>query len=289
MAERRMFAKTIIDSDAFLDMPLSTQALYFHLNMRADDEGFINNPKKIQRMIGASDDDLKLLIAKSFVIPFDSGIVVIKHWRINNYLQNDRCKKTVYQEERSLLTLKENNAYTLANEPCIQNVYRSDTQNSIDKNSIDQISINNNSTTNVVDRSTSDGDDSPIEQVRKAWNELIDVGINQIRAIAEGSTRAKMLKARINQYGIDSVIEAIGNIRKSSFLLGSSKNGWSITFDWFIRPNNFPKVLEGNYTDKNFSIGNQSSTQNGSVPEKPIQTVETEISDEEWEAGGDDA
>ena len=113
MAERRMFAKTIIDSDAFLDMPLSTQALYFHLSMRADDEGFINNPKKIQRMVGASEDDLKLLMAKNFIIPFDSGIVVIKHWKIHNYIRGDRIKKTVYTEEAALLHEKESGAYTL--------------------------------------------------------------------------------------------------------------------------------------------------------------------------------
>lgn len=113
MAERRMFAKTIIDSDAFLDMPLSTQSLYFHLSMRADDDGFINNPKKIQRMVGASDDDLKLLIAKRFIIPFESGIVVIKHWRIHNYIREDRRKDTVYQEEMSRLTTKDNGAYSL--------------------------------------------------------------------------------------------------------------------------------------------------------------------------------
>lgn len=113
MAERRMFAKTIIDSDAFLDMPLSTQALYFHLSMRADDDGFINNPKKIQRMIGCSDDDLKLLMAKSFVIAFESGVIVIKHWRMHNCIRKDRCKPTVYAEEMSMLQLKENGAYTL--------------------------------------------------------------------------------------------------------------------------------------------------------------------------------
>ena len=116
MAERRMFAKTIIDSDAFLDMPLSTQALYFHLSMRADDEGFINNPKKIQRMIGALEDDLKLLIAKKFIIPFDSGVVVIKHWRIHNYIRADRLIETNYKEEKACLSLKENGAYTLNNE-----------------------------------------------------------------------------------------------------------------------------------------------------------------------------
>lgn len=111
MAERRMFAKTIIDSDAFLDMPLTTQALYFHLSMRADDDGFINNPKKLQRMIGASDDDLKLLAAKDFIIPFESGIVVIKHWKIHNYIRNDRYKPTVYQREKESLSIRENGAY----------------------------------------------------------------------------------------------------------------------------------------------------------------------------------
>lgn len=125
MAERRMFAKTIIDSDAFLDMPLSSQALYFHLSMRADDDGFINNPRKIQRIIGCGNDDLKLLIAKKFIIPFDSGVCVIKHWRIHNYLQKDRYKETMYIEEKSQLEMKQNKAYTLkknTDTKCIQDV-----------------------------------------------------------------------------------------------------------------------------------------------------------------------
>ena len=111
MAERRMFAKTIIDSDTFLDMPLSTQALYFHLSMRADDDGFINNPRKIQRSIGATDDDLKLLIAKQFTIPFESGVVVIKHWRLHNYIQKDRYKPTIYQDEKAQLSVENNGVY----------------------------------------------------------------------------------------------------------------------------------------------------------------------------------
>ena len=113
MSDRRMFSKTIIDSDAFLEMPLSTQSLYFHLSMRADDDGFINNPKRIQKMIGSSEDDLKLLIAKNFIIPFESGVVVIKHWKIHNYIRGDRKKDTVYSEELASLTVKENGAYTL--------------------------------------------------------------------------------------------------------------------------------------------------------------------------------
>lgn len=141
MAERRMFAKTIIDSDMFLDMPLSTQALYFHLSMRADDDGFINNPRKLQRMVGASDDDLKVLIMKRFILPFDSGVVVIKHWKIHNYIRNDRYKETVYQKERSQLEVKENGAYTELATPGIpggipsdyQAVYQMDTQDSVGK------------------------------------------------------------------------------------------------------------------------------------------------------------
>ena len=134
MAERRMFAKTIIDSDAFIDMPLSTQALYFHLSMRADDDGFINNPKKIQRMVGASDDDLKVLVMKRFIIPFESGIVVIKHWKIHNYIQKDRYKPTVYVEEKAMLVSKDNGSYT----ECIHDVSKVETQLSIGK-SIDSL------------------------------------------------------------------------------------------------------------------------------------------------------
>lgn len=128
MAERRMFAKTIIDSDAFLDMPLSAQALYFHLSMRADDDGFVNNPKKIQRMVGASDDDCKLLVMKRFILTFESGVIVIKHWRIHNYIQKDRYKPTIYKEEKALLAEKENKAYTENDMPCIHDGYNMDTQ-----------------------------------------------------------------------------------------------------------------------------------------------------------------
>ena len=137
MAERRMFAKTIVDSDAFLDMPLSAQALYFHLSMRADDDGFINNPKKIQRMIGASDDDCKILVMKRFIIAFESGVIVIKHWKIHNYIQNDRYKPTIYQEEKKELIVKKNKAYT----ECIQDVDNMDTQVRLGKDRLVKDSI----------------------------------------------------------------------------------------------------------------------------------------------------
>ena len=145
MAERRMFAKQIIDSDAFLEMPLSTQALYFHMAMRADDDGFVHNPKRIQRMVNASDDDLRFLALRKFIIPFESGVVVIKHWKIHNYIQKDRYKETAYLEEKSQLVVKENNAYSLddgsMDTRCIQDVSSLETQVSIGKDSIGKVSI----------------------------------------------------------------------------------------------------------------------------------------------------
>ena len=138
MAERRMFAKSIIDSDAFLDMPISSQCLYFHLAMRADDDGFINSPKKIMKIVGANDDDMNILIARKFVLVFDSGVVVIKHWRIHNYIAKDRYKETNYIDEKKALYLDENKAYTLDQKACIQDVYSLDTQVRIGKDSLDK-------------------------------------------------------------------------------------------------------------------------------------------------------
>ncbi len=112
MAERRMFTKKITDSDPFTEMPLSAQALYFHLNMNADDDGFLNNPKKIQRSIGASEDDLKLLMAKRFILTFEKGIIVIKHWRMHNLLRKDRYTETQYIEEKDTLMLQKDGSYT---------------------------------------------------------------------------------------------------------------------------------------------------------------------------------
>ena len=133
MANKRMFTMHIVDSDAFLDMPLSTQALYFHLNMRADDDGFLGNPKRIQRLIGASDDDLKILIAKRFVLAFEDGVIVIKHWRMHNTIQKDRYTPTTYQEELSMLLLKSNKSYSLDDGNNLETNWKQNVSPDIDK------------------------------------------------------------------------------------------------------------------------------------------------------------
>lgn len=141
MAERRMFNKQITRSDAFLDMPRSTRLLYYDLSLDADDDGFIDKYKSIMRLTGASEDDLKLLIAKSFIIPFENGVIVIKHWRMNNLIRSDRYKPTVYQEEKKQLSLKENGSYTKKTTIGIPNDNQRETQYSIEKDSIVKESI----------------------------------------------------------------------------------------------------------------------------------------------------
>lgn len=143
MAERRMFAKTIIDSDAFLDMPMSARLLYYDLGMRADDDGFVNSPKKIMRMIGATQDDLSILALRKFIIPFDVGIVVIKHWKIHNYIRKDTYTETKYLEEKELLELDENKSYKLKNIKSNVSVDETSTQVRLGKDSIGKDSITN--------------------------------------------------------------------------------------------------------------------------------------------------
>lgn len=138
-----MFSKVITESDAFLELPLSTQALYFHLSMQGDDDGFINGPKKIMRMIGASQNEYDLLIAKNFILEFEDGIVLVKHWLMHNYLRKDRYKPTVYTKQKEMLFIKSNKAYTLdGNQGLPIGIPTVDVdKSSIDKNSLNQISL----------------------------------------------------------------------------------------------------------------------------------------------------
>lgn len=141
MAQRRMFSKTIIDSDNFTELPLPAQALYFHLAMSADDDGFLNCRKRIQKVIGASEDEFKQLLDNEFIISFDSGVVVIRHWQTHNRIQKDRYKPTTFCEERARLYVDDNGVYNLCNASdteCIQDVSKLYTQVSIGK---DRVSI----------------------------------------------------------------------------------------------------------------------------------------------------
>lgn len=252
MAERRMFAKTIIDSDAFLDMPLSTQALYFHLSMRADDEGFINNPRKIQRMIGASDDDLKLLAAKNFIIPFESGVVVIKHWKIHNYIRTDRLHSTKYTDEKAALSVKENGAYTIMSDICQSNVSQLvgnlDTEDRLGKDRLGE------------DRLGEDRQGScNYQQIADMYNDTC-VSFPRLTTLSEA--RKKAIKARLNVYSLEDFRRLFTKAQESTFLKGANNRNWTATFDWLIKDTNMAKVLDGNYDNGSDSSGGMSKPNN---------------------------
>lgn len=241
MAERRMFAKKITESDSFLDMPSSTQMLYFHLSMNADDDGFVNNPKKIQRMCGASDDDFKLLVAKSFVILFESGIIVIKHWKMHNYIQSDRYKPTDYVDEKSMLGIKKNKAYTLDESKmdtrCIQDV-------SVGKVSKGKDSIGKDKDIEV----------EPEEIEHVTCKHIVNlyhttcVSYPKVKTLSDA--RKKAINARLKCYSIDDFKTLFEKAEASDFLKGSNDRDWSANFDWLIKDANMAKVIDGNYDNK---------------------------------------
>ena len=147
MAHKRMFSMDIVSSDAFIDMPSSSQLLYFHLGMRADDDGFIGNPKSVQRSVGSSDDDLKVLLTKRFILRCEDGVIVIKHWLINNTIRKDRYTPTKYLEQKSRLFLKKNKSYSDNKDSGIPNGNQLATQYRIGEDRIDIASQGKNTTT----------------------------------------------------------------------------------------------------------------------------------------------
>lgn len=317
-------------------MPLSTQALYFHLCMRADDEGFINNYKKIQRMVGASDDDLKLLYLKKFILHFESGVIVVKHWKMHNYIQKDRFKPTVFSEERALLRLKDNNSYTFliddpgtkciqdvskADTKCIQDVSKADTECIQDGYSLDTLKNDSYSKNDTQTRMNTDGykvdteciqngysldtqvrlgkvsielgkdrielgkvrlgkydqtqpDTNKLselfEEIQKTWNALELYGFKPVRIIGPGTVRGENLYQCLQTFGAESFLEVIEKIKSSDFLKGKNKDKWQPDFDWVITPENYTKILEGNYEE----IYKPISKVRNFCPEEPERTSE---------------
>lgn len=237
MAERRMFTKKVTDDDNFMSLSSSAQALYLHLSMSADDDGFCNQVSTSMFKAHASVQDLQALLEKRYIYQFENGVIVIKHWRMANALRKDRYTPTAFQEELAQLNLKENGSYSWLPDGC-QVVAERLPQVSIGKDSID-----NNSIKDTI-RPT-----GTVERIVEKWNTLNDLGIKPVMKIGERTQRKEWLSARLKTYTEEDFIKAIENIRNSLFLQGHNKNGWVITFDWFIRPNNFPKVLEGNYNN----------------------------------------
>lgn len=229
MANRRMFSKDVIDSDRFLDMPPTAQNFYFHLGMQADDDGFVSAPKKVKRLSSATDDDLKLLIAKEFVIPFESGIIVIADWKLNNMLRKDRYKETIHKDEKLHLIEKENGSYqyseTILNTENSQatnglpNGNQMAPQYSIAKDSIDQLSKEKGRTAEgSIEQSSLDQtrlEEDTFSYAENALDESESINLNDCIDFYQseigrlGNFDMKTLERLSKEYGIDFLYESL--------------------------------------------------------------------------------
>ena len=253
MAERRMFTKKVTDDDNFMTLSSSAQALYLHLSMSADDDGFCNQVTLAMFKAHASVQDLEALLEKRYIYQFENGVIVIKHWRMANALRKDRYTPTAFQEELKKLALKDNGSYTWLPDGCHLSAEclpqdrlgkdRLD-EDRIGKNSLGEDSLDNKESKDSMSF------DNDYQTIIDLWNTLDGLGnIKGIISISTGSKRRDCTRARLKEHGIEGFADAIEQIKKSSFLQGNNNKSWTITFDWFIRPNNFIKVLEGNYSD----------------------------------------
>ena len=259
MANRRMFSKDVVDTDKFLEMPPSTQALYFHLGMRADDDGFVSSPKKITQFVNCGNDDLKLLLAKGYLIPFESGVVVISDWNVNNWIRADRKHATRFEQEKSLLSIS-NDIYILdANQmptkcqPSANQVpTKCHTEDSIGKDSIGK-----------------DRDRAEYQQIADMYN---DTCVSFPRLYKLSESRKKAIKARLQTYSVEDFQRMFEMAEGSSFLKGANNRNWSATFDWMVKDANMAKILDGNYQDR------QSESQ---IPEKTPEEIERKKREEQ--------
>ena len=208
-----MFAKSIIDSDMFLDMPATAQLLYFQLAIRADDDGFINNPKRIMRDVRCSDDDMKLLAAKKYVIPFESGVVVITHWRIHNYIRRDRYTATTCIEEKKMLNLGDNGMYELSGQPVVNHMTTSGqppvnqrSTNGIPSGSIGKVRLGKDSLGQLKGQETKTVD--VVDDMETNREKAIDAFQDSIHPIPNMFEMEK-LNSMLDEFGPEWVFEAV--------------------------------------------------------------------------------
>ena len=293
MAERRMLSSKVVCSDAFTSMPFSAQALYVQLVMEADDDGFTNKAKRIQRSIEATGEDLNLLFNNRFILGFENGVVVIKHWRINNQIRKDRYTPTQYQDEFNSLVIQDDGSYTeREKESPVDNLattWQPDgnhlaTQVSLGKDSIVKFSIDKGD--EII------ADDSPTPKAD--YQSVIDlyhsicISFPKIRSLSDA--RRKAIKARLNTYSLEDFKAVFENAENSDFLKGSNDRNWTATFDWLIKDANMAKVLEGNYANKGRQGGRKEKVPGWmewkpSLGDAELEAIQRVLQDEPATAG----
>lgn len=256
-----MFSLSVCDTDWFLDLPLSTQAVYFHLNLRADDDGFVNNHKSILRKIGANANDYQLLVAKRFVIEFESGVIVIKHWRMHNTIQKDRYKPTQFKEEFDTLSLKENKAYTDAKPPvskmdtdCIQSV-SVDIDIDIDKGL--GLDLDNNT---LLIHSNNINYEELARELVNLWNSLKFEKKEELT-----DSNYNVLVKACKHFGVDNVVSAIQNYEKVLFSDYYFSHVWNLK-DFLLSAKGLPNFLPEGETWKAYKKNHKGSILDGVKP-----------------------
>lgn len=276
MAQKRMFDKIITNDDNFLEMPNSTQALYFHLSMNADDDGFVNNWKSIMKITGTKEDDLKILISKSYLIAFDSGILVIKHWRINNYLRGDRYRPTQFQKEFNMLENHENKAYQLKSEwstigiPLVNPDKIRIDKNRIEKNREEENSIEDTKMslkTDKIDKMSLKTDNlssndslaiaspTPTENKKEVFNNFLNIYNEECTNLPKCLKITKKRKVAINKCLKEKIDEEVFReicikANQSNFLIGENDRNWKADFDFVTRSDKAMQILEGKYENR---------------------------------------
>ena len=257
MAQRRMISLSLIDTDKFNDMPVTSRLFYYELSMRADDDGFVSSPKKIARMIGCSQSDLDQLVDSGYLISFDSGIVVITHWQINNQIRKDRHTPTLFQTELSMLS-EENGVYYIKSDDCqpygcglVADCPPSGcdlaAQDSIGKDSTDKFSEGKDSKVKNTPLPEDSGDvNNQYQIVIDSFNSVC-TSLNKVTLLTE--ERKQAVKSAEKLLGAVSFEEFFRKIEASDFLTGRSSE-WRCGFDWVLKPSNLTKILEGNYDNK---------------------------------------
>lgn len=245
MADRRMFSKRVVDSDAFMDMPHSAQLLYFHLGMCADDDGFINGAKGVVRTVSCCDTDLQTLVHKGFIITFESGVVVIAHWRVNNYIQKDRYQETLCQDEKRALVIEDGKVYSLKKESVSKMDTGLDTGLDTQLGKLGKISIGEDSIGETADAIASPP--APYSEIVDLFNSTC-TRFPKVKNLSD--ERKKAIRARLRQYSVDDFKSLFEIAEKSKFLQGENDRNWTATFDWLIKGSNMAKVLDGNYSNQ---------------------------------------
>lgn len=258
MAKKRMFAKDIVFSDDFLDMPISARCLYFSLGMVADDDGFVDNVRSVMRQCGAVQNDLDVLLAKQYVLAFEDGIIVIRHWRLHNYLRSDRYQPTKYAEHKAELVSGENGYERCTNGtpmvhqrlPQIKNKKEISSSLSDSSNYLEEITTMSTSEEESAEQVVGSEEKAPcpFQKIMELYH-FHCPSYPKLRAIS--GNRRKAVSARWREYpDLQTFRDLFIKAEVSSFLKGNNDRNWTADFDWLMKPSNMPKVLEGKYDNK---------------------------------------